>query len=39
LLSGAQSMIDGQPVGRSSGRFSAPGTVVEAEVWLPLADL
>ncbi len=31
-------MIDGRPW-EVVGRFSAPGTVVEAEVWLPLADL
>lgn len=30
--------IDGRPW-TIVGRFSAPGTVVEAEVWLPLADL
>lgn len=31
-------IIDGRPWA-IVGRFSAPGTVVEAEVWLPLADL
>lgn len=31
-------VIDGRPW-TIVGRFSAPGTVVEAEVWLPLADL
>jgi putative ABC transport system permease protein len=31
-------VIDGRPWA-IVGRFSAPGTVVEAEVWLPLADL
>lgn len=31
-------MIDGRPW-EIVGRFGAPGTVVEAEVWLPLADL
>ncbi|MBX3392752.1 MAG: hypothetical protein KF787_08900 [Phycisphaeraceae bacterium] len=30
--------IDGRPW-TIVGRFSAPGTVVEAELWLPLADL
>jgi putative ABC transport system permease protein len=30
--------LDGRPW-TIVGRFSAPGTVVEAEVWLPLADL
>lgn len=31
-------VLDGRPW-TIVGRFSAPGTVVEAEVWLPLADL
>lgn len=31
-------VLDGRPWA-IVGRFSAPGTVVEAEVWLPLADL
>jgi putative ABC transport system permease protein len=31
-------LIDGRPW-EIVGRFGAPGTVVEAEVWLPLADL
>lgn len=31
-------VIDGRPW-TIVGRFSAPGTVVEAEVWLPMADL
>lgn len=35
---GKSLMIDGRPWA-IVGRFSAPGTVVEAEVWLPLADL
>jgi putative ABC transport system permease protein len=35
---GKSLMIDGR-AWAIVGRFSAPGTVVEAEVWLPLADL
>ncbi len=35
---GGALVIDGRPW-TIVGRFSAPGTVVEAEVWLPLADL
>lgn len=35
---GTALVIDGRPW-TIVGRFSAPGTVVEAEVWLPLADL
>ncbi|MFN0133811.1 MAG: ABC transporter permease, partial [Phycisphaerales bacterium] len=35
---GKSLIIDGRPW-TVVGRFSAPGTVVEAEVWLPLADL
>ncbi len=35
---GKSLIIDGRPW-TIVGRFSAPGTVVEAEVWLPLADL
>lgn len=35
---GKSLVIDGRPW-TIVGRFSAPGTVVEAEVWLPLADL
>lgn len=35
---GKSLMIDGR-AWTIVGRFSAPGTVVEAEVWLPLADL
>ncbi|MBX3356486.1 MAG: ABC transporter permease [Phycisphaeraceae bacterium] len=38
LQVGKAVMIDGRPW-EVVGRFSAPGTVVEAEVWLPLADL
>lgn len=35
---GTALVIDGRPW-TIVGRFGAPGTVVEAEVWLPLADL
>jgi putative ABC transport system permease protein len=35
---GKELMLDGRPWA-IVGRFSAPGTVVEAEVWLPLADV
>lgn len=35
---GGALVLDGRPW-TIVGRFSAPGTVVEAEVWLPLADL
>jgi putative ABC transport system permease protein len=35
---GQAMVIDGRPW-TIVGRFGAPGTVVEAEVWLPLADL
>lgn len=35
---GKSLIIDGRPW-TIVGRFSAPGTVVEAEVWLPLADM
>jgi len=38
LQVGKAVIIDGRPW-KVAGRFSAPGTVVEAEVWLPLADL
>ncbi len=35
---GKSLIIDGRPW-TIVGRFSAPGTVVEAELWLPLADM
>lgn len=38
LALGESLVLDGRPW-RIVGRFSAPGTVVEAEVWLPLSDL
>ena len=38
LAAGRTLTIDGRPW-TIVGRFDAPGTVVEAEVWLPLADV